>query len=78
MSHPIQITIFIGSCVIQNPANNPIEKKKKAIAQTRFIESEPQRPQQADDRKGTGEKQRKPQESGRRTGNLRQNSVQKD
>ena len=41
MSHPIQITIFIGSCVIQNPANNPIEKKKKAIAQTRFIFKNP-------------------------------------
>ena len=35
-------------------------------------------PLATNDRKGTGEKQRKPQESGRRTGNLRQNSVQKD
>ena len=37
MSHPMQITIFIGSCVIQQPVKRPSEKKKKAIAQTRFM-----------------------------------------
>ena len=37
MSHPMQMTIFIGSWVIQKPVKRPREKKKKAMAQTRFM-----------------------------------------